>query len=341
VNGARPTMVDVGRRAGVSLKTVSRVVNNESGVATDTAERVRTAIEALGFRRHDGAAHLRRGSTTASLGVVLMDVADPFYSVLTRAVEEVAVGRGCLVFAGSSDEDVARERQLALALCARRVDGLIVVPAGTDHRYLRGEVNAGIPVVFVDRPGVGLSADAVLVDNAGGVRAAVKHLAAHGHRRIGFLGDNPAIFTARERLRGFGQGMAAIGGSRDPRLVAMGPHTAESVRAALIRFRSERHPVTALVTGNNRITVLALRALTTMRGWHPAVIGFDDLELADLLRPSLTVIEQDASELGRIAAELLFSRIAGDRRPIRRVVLPTRLVPRGSGERTPSSVSTR
>jgi LacI family transcriptional regulator len=164
------------------------------------------------------------------------------------------------------------------------------------------------------------------------VRAAVEHLAAHGHQRIAFLGDNPAIYTARERLRGFTQGMAAIGQLEPADLIEMGPHTAPSVRAALARFRSERHPATALVTGNNRITVLALRALATLRGWRPALVGFDDLELADLLRPSLTVIEQDASALGRIAAELLFSRIAGDRRPIQRVVLPTRLVARGSGE---------
>src|SRR6185295_16487748 len=224
-------MIDVARRAHVSLKTVSRVVNREPGVAAETAERVQAAIEALSFRRHDGAAHLRRGSSTTSLGVVLMDIANPFYSALTRAVEEVAVRHGFLVFAGSSDEDVVRERQLALALCARRVDGLLVVPAGTDQRYLHAEVSAGTPVVFVDRPGVGVSADAVLVDNAGGVRAAVEHLAAHGHRRLGFLGDNPAIYTARERLRGFTQGMAALGRS-DARLVETGPHTLPSVRAA-------------------------------------------------------------------------------------------------------------
>src|SRR5215468_10083142 len=215
-SNARPTMVDVARRARVSLKTVSRVVNRESGVAPRTTERVRAAIEALSFRRHDGAAHLRSGSTTASLGIVLMDVADPFYSVLTRAVEEVAIGHGFLVFAGSSDEDPGRERQLALALCARRVDGLLVVPAGTDQRYLRAEIAAGTPVVFVDRPGVGVAADAVLVDNAGGVRTAVEHLASHGHHRIGFLGDNPAIYTARERLRGFALGLAAIKRAHDP-----------------------------------------------------------------------------------------------------------------------------
>jgi len=328
-------MVDVARRARVSLKTVSRVVNGEAGVTDTTAERVRATIEALSFRRHEGAAHLRRGSTTTSLGVVLMDVANPFYSALTRAVEEVAFRHGFLVFAGSSDEDVARERQLALALCARRVDGLLVVPAGSDQSYLRPEVNAGTPVVFVDRPGVGLTADAVLVDNAGGARAAVEHLALHGHRRIAFLGDNPAIYTARERLRGYEQGVAALGRPSDGHLVEMGPHSPQSAYTALLRFRSERHPPTALVTGNNRITLLVLRALATMRKWRPALVGFDDLELADLLRPALTVVEQDASALGRTAAELLFSRLAGDRRPIQRVVLPTRLVPRGSGEVRP------
>src|SRR6266545_3745421 len=182
-------MVDVAARAGVSLKTVSRVVNGEPRVAGPTTARVQAAIDELGFRRHEGASHLRRGSTTASLGLVLMDVADPFYSTLARAVEEVALRHRFLVLAGSSDEDVARERDLALALCARRVDGLLVVPSGDDQAYLEPEMAAGTPVVFVDRPAAGVRADAVLVDNAGGVRAAVAHLVAHGHRRIGFLGD--------------------------------------------------------------------------------------------------------------------------------------------------------
>jgi len=325
-------MVDVAARARVSLKTVSRVVNREPRVAGATAARVQAAIDALGFRRHEGASHLRRGSTTASLGLVLMDVGDPFYSTLARAVEEVAVRHRFLVLAGSSDESPARERDLALALCARRVDGLLIVPTGRDQAYLAAEVAAGTPVVFVDRPGVGLRADAVLVDNAGGVRAAVAHLAGHGHRRIGFLGDAPAIYTARERLRGYREGMAALRGAADPALVAMGPHGPDSVRAALDRFRQASPPVTAIVTGNNRITLLVLRALARARRWRPALVGFDDLELADLVHPALTVIEQDAAGLGRTAAELLFARLAGDRRAVERIVLPTRLVARGSGE---------
>jgi LacI family transcriptional regulator len=329
-------MVHVAARAGVSLKTVSRVVNGEPGVAESTAALVQAAIDELGFRRNEGAAHLRRGSTTASVGLVLMDVADPFYSTLARAVEEVALRHRFLVLAGSSDEDVARERDLALALCSRRVDGLVVVPAGTDHSYLRPEIDAGTPVVFVDRPAGGIEADAVLVDNAGGARSAVAHLAAHGHRRIGFLGDNPAIFTARERLRGYRAGIAELGRRGEERLVAMGPHSAHSVGSALERFRSGARPATALVTGNNRITVLVLRALAAIPSWRPALVGFDDLELADLLMPGLTVVEQDASALGHHAAKLLFSRIAGDRSPPRRIVLPVRLIARGSGETAPS-----
>ena len=328
-------MVHVAARAGVSLKTVSRVVNAEPGVAESTAALVQAAIDELGFRRNEGASHLRRGSTTASLGLVLMDVADPFYSTLTRAVEEVALRHRFLVLAGSSDEDMARERELALSLCSRRVDGLLVVPAGTDQTYLEPEIRAGTPVVFVDRPGAGVDADVVLVDNAGGTRAAVEHLAARGHRQIAFLGDNPAIYTARERQRGYREGMAAIGRRPDERLIAMGPHSPLSVAAALERLRAGSRPVTALVTGNNRITVLVLRALAAGRRWRPALVGFDDLELADLLRPGVTVIEQDASALGRSAAELLFSRIAGDRRPAQKIVLPTRLIERGSGEARP------
>jgi LacI family transcriptional regulator len=325
-------MVHVAQRAGVSLKTVSRVVNGEAGVAEGTIAQVQAAIEELGFRRNETASHLRRGSTTTSLGLVLMDVADPFYSTLTRAVEEVALRHGFLVLAGSSDEDTERERELALSLCSRRVDGLLVVPAGEDQTYLQPEIAAGTPVVFVDRPGVGVKADAVLVDNAGGTRTAVEHLAARGHRHIAFLGDNPAIYTARERLRGYRDGMAATGGRADDRLVVMGPHSPLSIGAALERLRSGPRPATALVTGNNRITVLVLRALAASQGWHPALVGFDDLELADLLRPGLTVIEQDAAALGHHAAELLFSRIAGDKSPAQRVVLPTRLIARGSGE---------
>jgi LacI family transcriptional regulator len=328
-------MVDVARRAGVSLKTVSRVVNEEPAVRGSTIRSVQAAIAALGFRRNDSASALRRGTTTRSLGVLLENVSDPFYSVLTRAAEEVALRHDYLVFTGSSDEDAARERSLALAFCSRRVDGLVIVPTPSDHRYLASEVRAGTHVVFADRPGPGLAADAVLVDNAGGTAAAVAHLAAHGHKRIAFLGDDLRIYTAAERLRGYRRAAQRLGLAQDEALVSMGTPTEESVRAVMARFAALRRPPTALITGNNRITVEALRFLAASPAARPALVGFDDFELSEVVVPAVTVIAQDPAGLGATAAEMLFSRLAGDRRPPLRVVLPVRLIARGSGEQRP------
>ncbi len=318
-------MSDVAQQAGVSIKTVSRVVNDEPGVHADTAERVLAAIERLGFRRNLGALNLRRGESTGTIGLVLEDVANPFYSGLTRAAEEVARRFGRQVLTGSSDEDPTRERELSLEFCARRVDGLIVIPAGKQHGYLMPEIASGMPVVFVDRPPGDVSADTILVDNAAGAAKAVAHLAAHGHRRIAFLGDAPTIFTAAERLRGFRDGCARAGIPSD--LVAMGPHSDETVRTVL-------GAATALITGNNRITVLVLRALAGAVH-RPALVGFDDFELADLLDPPVSVIALDPAVLGKAAAELLFARLEGDSSPPRRIVMPVRLIPRGSGEVSP------
>jgi LacI family transcriptional regulator len=330
----RATMNDVARLAGVSLKTVSRVVNGEPGVHPGTAARVLSAIDQLGFRRNLGARNLRRGASSGTIGVLLEDVANPFYSVLTRAVEEVAREFGRHVLTGSSDEDPERERELALEFCSRRVDGLVLVPAGLRHGYLVPEIHAGLPVVFVDRPAGDIVADTVLVDNVGGTVAAVAHLARHGHHRIAFLGDALSIFTATERLRGFREGCARAGVRFDDELVAMGPHDEHSVAAALRGFADHPEPATALVTGNNRITVLVLRTLAGRRQ-RPALIGFDDFELADLINPPVTVIAHDTSSLGKAAADLLFARLAGDDSPPHRVTVPVRLIARGSGEKRP------
>ncbi|WP_238420865.1 LacI family DNA-binding transcriptional regulator [Streptomyces taklimakanensis] len=332
-------MKDVAARAGVGLKTVSRVVNGEPGVTPDTERRVRDAIAALGFRRNDSARILRKGRT-ASVGLVLEDLADPFYAPLSRAVEEVARAHGALLINGSSAEDREREQELVLALCARRVDGLVIIPAGDDHRYLEPEIEAGVATVFVDRPAARLEADAVLSDNFGGARAGVAHLIAHGHRRIGFIGDLPRIHTAAERLRGYRAAMAEAGLEVDASWVALGPTDPERVRADAERMLADRNspsgPVTALLTGNNRVTVTVVR-VPAVRERRAALVGFDDFELADLLTPPVTVIAQEPALLGRRAAELLFRRLEGAGDAPRRVELPTRLVPRGSGEVPPSS----
>lgn len=330
---ARPTMKDVAARAGVGLKTVSRVVNEEPGVTEATVQRVQAAIETLGFRRNDSARLLRKGRT-ASIGLVLEDLADPFYSPLSRAVEDVARTHSTLLFTGSSAENADREQELVLAFCARRVDGLVIVPASSDHRYLEPEMAAGVATVFVDRPPGRIDADMVLSDNASGARDGVAHLIAHGHRRIGFVGDQPHIHTAAERRRGYRAAMKAAGLTIHDSWVAAGPTDPGHVRPVLERMLDGPEPITALFAGNNRITVTAVRVLAD-RPAPVALIGFDDFELADLLRPGVSVVAQDPAQLGRAAAQLLFRRLNGAAREPRRVELPCQVIARGSGELAP------
>ncbi|MDT8916173.1 LacI family DNA-binding transcriptional regulator [Amycolatopsis sp. PS_44_ISF1] len=327
-------MSDVARLAGVSIKTVSRVVNDEPAVHPDTAERVVAAIEQLGFRRNLGARNLRRGSTTGTIGLIVEDVGNPFYSELNRAVERIATSFGRQVLTGSSEENSDRERELALEFCARRVDGILVVPAGLQHGYLVPEMRAGTPVVFLDRPAGDIVADTVLLDNLGGAIEAVTHLAGHGHRRIAFLGDSPDIFTAAERLRGFREGCVRNGISYDESLVVMTTPSPETVGHAVRSLLTGPGAATAVIAGNNRVAVHLLRALAHAPH-RLAVVSFDDFELADLLEPPVTVVAHDVSALGHAGAELLFARVQGDQSAPRKVILPVHLVARGSGEVAP------
>ena len=179
-------MRDVAARAGVSLKTVSRVLNDEPGVLPAPSARVRDAALALGYQRNESAAALRRvGQSSRTLGLVIEDVGNPFYAALTKAVERVARPRGYLLVAGSSDQDPDVERQLITSLCARRVEGLLVVPTSPDLGYLADELAHGTAVVALDRPLPGVDVDSVVSGNADGARSAVGHLVALGHRHIG------------------------------------------------------------------------------------------------------------------------------------------------------------
>jgi LacI family transcriptional regulator, galactose operon repressor len=328
----RPTMKEVAAVAGVSIATVSRVVNGGPSVHPELAEKVQRAVDLLGYRHNVTASSLRRGMS-ASIGLIFDDVANPFFAAIHGGVEEVARARGVLTFAGSSDEAPARERELAQAFGARGVDGLLIVPAvGGDHGYLQRDAAAGVALVFVDRPPRFLDADVVLSDNAGGASLAVDHLVAHGHTRIAYLGDrSEEIFTAAERLRGFRESLVRHGLTDAwSRLVAPG-ETAPALEALL---RSSPPP-TALISGQNLVTVAALHALHAAGLQERlAHVGFDDVLLADVVKPGLTVIAQDPDGLGRRAAELLFERLDGYTGPARRVVLDTTLIARGSGELT-------
>jgi LacI family transcriptional regulator len=326
-------MKDVGAVAGVSLATVSRVVNGEDSVRPELADKVRAAVILLGYRRDLTATNLRRADRhSASIGVVVEDVSDRSTRLL-RGIETVARRRGVLPLVGSSDEDGARERELAEASLARRVDGLVVVPSGRDHSYPQPERDAGVAVVFVDRPPAHIDADCALSDNAGGAFAAAAHLLAAGHRRVGFLGGRETSFTTRERLHGYRRALEANRLPFDPALVRMGLHDSRAASEAAGDLLAGEAAPTALVSAQDVITIGTVDRLRTLDLRNTvALVGFDDLVLADAVDPALTVVAQDGDRLGRAAAELLFARLDGDRGAARRVVVLTTLVVRGSGE---------
>jgi LacI family transcriptional regulator len=333
----RPTMNDVARSAGVSLKTVSRVINGEPTVAPHLAARVRAAVDALNYRPHLGASMLRRNDRrTRTIGVLLENVGNPFSAALHRAVEDEALDRGVHVLIGSVDEDPDRERALARAFAQRHADGLIVAPAGDDQGYLATELPPGTPVVFVDRPGSGIAGDSVLATNVVGATEAVRHLVAHGHRRIAFLGDHARIATARSRYRGYVEALEEAGLTP---ITAHELHHSSAAESATMALFGRADPPTALFTAQNLITIGAVRALRRLRLHRDvALVGFDDFPLADLIEPAVTVVAQDPAAMGRTAARALFERIDGDRQAPREFWIPTTLIRRGSGELPPRPV---
>jgi LacI family transcriptional regulator len=338
--GPHPTIKDVAELAGVAFKTVSRVLNDEPNVRPETRARVEDAIAKLNFQRNVAASSIRRlDRRTASIGLVVEDVANPFAARLARTVEDAARERAHLVLVGSSDNREEREQDLVAQFLARRVDGLIVMPGAGSQAYLAQARRRGIPVVFVDRPGRDIDADTVLSDNEGGTRAAVEHLGRAGHRRIAFLGDQLELYTAVTRLDGYRAGVRQLCGAVSDENVRTGLHTSERARAVAAELLALAAPPTALVCGNNLISIGVLHALQDLRARERvAMVGFDDVDLADLLAPGVTVVAQDVARLGRHAVDLLFERIADDASAAeqRQVVVPVTLIARGSGEIPPS-----
>jgi LacI family transcriptional regulator len=334
----RPTMHDVAALAGVSLKTVSRVVNGEPRVAPATIAKVQDAVATLRFERNDLARSLRPGHRTQTLGVIIEDLCNPFFPVLLEGVDRVAQAHGYLVIGASTHAEAQRERELVAALLRRRVDGLLLVPVASDQSYI-SQADGGVATVFIDRPAHNMEADTVVVDNAAGAVQAVSHLVDHGHRRIAFIGDDADVESARTRLSSFKQAMVAKLGGFDEALILNGhfliadaevAHAKMAVRS-LLALPARRRP-TAIITNSGRLTVGALHALRGQSG-STGLVGFDDLDLGELL--GITVVRTNPSEMGRLAAELVLERIEGRADGPQRIVVPAELIPRGSGEIAP------
>jgi LacI family transcriptional regulator len=337
----RATLRDVAALAGVSLKTASRVVNGEAGVSPGLVVRVEDAARLLRYRPDQGARALRRTDRrTATIGLLLEDVENPYSAALHRAVEDAARARGVAVLAASVDETPERERELVAAFASRRVDGLIIMPASPDQTHLEAERRAGIPVVFVDRSPPAFEADSVVADNADGAAVATRHLLGAGHGGVAFLGGRLAAATTHERHAGYLSALAQAGVDVLARHVLTDLPTIDDAEDAASALLTAPDAPTALFTAQNLVTIGAIRALRRLgRHREVAVVGFDDFVLADLLDPAVTVVAQDPHGTGRRAAELLFRRVDGETGPYVHEVLPTRLIARGSGEIPPRVVA--
>ncbi|WP_431798166.1 LacI family DNA-binding transcriptional regulator [Microbacterium kunmingense] len=339
-NGKRPhaTMKHVAALAGVGIKTVSRVINQEPNVAPETAARVWDAVHALDYHVDMQAGSLRRtGGRTQTLGLLVSSVDNPFASAMHRSIEDAALARGVAVFASSLDDDPEREDLAIRAFLRRRVDGLILTTASRNQPYLASTAARGIPVVFVDREPAPGAVDAVMSDNRAGAAEATAHLVRHGHRRIALLTDRAGIQTATDRRRGFLDALSLAGIPVAEADIVTELHDAESAHAAMAQLLARDEPPTAVFSAQNLVTVGVLHALRAAgRAHRTALVGFDDLPLADLVEPGVTVVAQDPHEIGRLASARVFARLEGDAGEAQRIFVPTRLVPRGSGELPPA-----
>lgn len=326
------TLYDVARVARVSTSTASRYVRGVGYVSPTTGARIEAAMHQVGYRPNAIARSLRH-QRTHTLALVVPEIENPFYTTVSRGVEDVANAGGYAVIFCNTDEQEEKQGRYLHALLERQIDGLLFVPCGDATAHCRMLDGANVPYVFIDREVPG-TRDAVLGDNVGGARQLTHHLVSLGHRRIGLVGGNPEDSVSRERRAGYEKALAQDGLAYYPALVREGDWSIESGHRLALDLLDMADPPTALVCGNNLIAVGAILALNHAGRRIPeemAVVCFDDIELASLIEPFLTVAVQPAYEMGRRAAALLLDRLAKrrDETPVRDV-LPTHLIIRRS-----------
>lgn len=327
------TIKDVARRAGVSISTVSHVLNRTRFVSPDRHARVEAALLALGYEPNALARSLKL-NRSRSIGLVISDIANPFFTDVVRGIEDIAQHDGYTVVLCNSDEDLGKEETYLRELRAKRVDGLILAPAGVAHPYLRALVDDGFPLVFLDREIDELSVSAVLLDNFESAHVAVSRLIALGHRRIAIVAGRQHISSTRERLAGYWQALDQAGLPRDEHLVIWGDSRTEPSRLATLALLSADAPPTAVFSANNLMTIGVLSAALALGLRVPedlALIGFDDFPWADVFRPRLSTVAQPTYALGQNAASMLLDSINAESAPApRRVVLAGTLIERES-----------
>lgn len=298
------TMRDVAAHAGVSTKTVSRVFNDDPHVLPHTRALVEQAMRELNYVPNVLATTFRAGRTSV-IGVAVPDIVDPFFASIARAIEDVARERGLSTLVTSLGDDPDDERGAIESMLGRQLSGLVVAPVGVDHSWL-DRWREHTPIVFVDRAPVALDADTFIEADERGAHAAVQHLVSHGHTRIAYVGDAVHLSTEANRLEGWRRGLREAGIEPDELLVRSQVSDREAARTAVADLRAIADPPTAIFSANARCSMALAAAL---RGDLLALVGFGDFPMADVLTPSITVIDQDPHRLGTLAAERIFARL--------------------------------
>jgi LacI family transcriptional regulator len=334
----RPTLSEVATKAGVGTTTVSRVINGGHRVDPGTLARVRRVIDSMGYMPNQ-AARILKGDHTRTIGLLVPSIADPFFSSCAEAAQAIARANDFLLIVATTQNDPQIELESVNVLMRHHTDGLIIAPATSENPELRKALaRAAMPVVSLDRPFSDSSVPSVVAENFAGARLATQHLIDHGYQRILCMTGEPALYTISERICGYCDAVRSAG---LPVLVDTSVEGYTSAEHVLEKMLSAGEPPDAIFTLKNSTTMYTFEALQKLNIGIPssvALLGYDDFELADAVRPSITVIQQPIADLGRIAAELLFEILLGHNkgdgaaappRP-RQVQLGTRLICRGS-----------
>lgn len=302
---AHPTLADVAAISGVSIKTASRVMNGSHQVSEDTAEKVKKAANLVGYRSNRIARELRVGSLSNLVGMVISDLANPFYAGLAAGAEERLSEEGLDLILATARDDGEREKNLIESLLERRVRGLIIVPSGEDYSHLHQERKRGFSFVFVDRPAPYLDADSITVDNRGGITACLDYLIEQHCKSIAIIADTTSIWTASERIEAFKQALLSRKIDKNNVHIISNIHTSEEAGSATKKLLQEHPDVDGIIATNDLIAMGVGQTISSSSA-KVKVVSFDLFPTANLL--NIATLDHDPQRLGRISAEMLLKR---------------------------------
>lgn len=328
------TIYDVAKKAGVSITTISRVLNNHPHVRESTRRKVMAVLKEMHYIPNTNASSLVRKATN-TIAVLVPDITNPFFTTLVRGVEDKASGNGFAVVLGNTDEDAGKEKTYLQMFMERRVDGLIIVPVGVERGNLQPVIRHELPLVLVDREIDGVEADVVSSNNREGARLLVEHLIKIGHRRIAVISGPKELSVYRQRVEGYRTALAEAGLPVEENLILFGSKPCRQTGIDLVKelMKEELRP-SAIFAGNNFLAVGAVHALHQAGLEVPkdiSVVCFDDNDDSSSPNPFFTTVIQQPYMMGYVAAELLLNRMKnGKKDKPARVLLEPELVIRQS-----------